>query len=321
MNTIKAFLLSLAVAGIAACSGDDDDPVTGGLQQPLPLTITVDENPLLNPDASSQAPATRTAITTTASLTAFTLDYQYIRGDELQYGNNRVTKDVNGNWSAGYWPTGADESTEVGWYAHTDGTIVNQTGPYIRFSVEELATSQKDLLVASASGSYSSTGGKLSLTFDHACTALRFYVKKAKNLDDHTLTVTSIKLCNVVKDGRYYFRTSSWTPGSTRTTFTLYEGTGMTLGSTDYTLLNASEDDYLFIIPQTLTAWDTTTAIASAGNQTYIQLQCSIDGGSTYSGLAYIPFAATLEAGMQHDVTINIGKNSLYSGPNTKIIN
>ncbi|MBQ8675294.1 MAG: fimbrillin family protein, partial [Bacteroidaceae bacterium] len=239
MNTIKVFLLSLAAAGIAACSADDDDPVTGGQQQPLPLTITVDENPLLNPDASSQAPATRAAITTTTSLTAFTLDYQYIRAGELQYGNNSVTKDASGNWSAGYWPTEAGESTEVGWYAHTDGTIVNQTGPYIRFSVEELATSQKDLLVASASGSYSSTGGKLSLTFDHACTALRFYVKKAKNLDDYMLTVTSIKLCNVVKDGKYYFATSSWTPGNTRTLFTLYEGSGMTLGSTDYTLLNS----------------------------------------------------------------------------------
>ena len=321
MNTIKVFLLSLAVAGIAACSADDDDPVTDGLQQPLPLTITVDENPLLNPDASSQAPATRTAVTTTASLTAFTLDYQYIRSDELQYGKNSVKKDVNGNWSAGYWPTSAADNTPVSWYAHTDGTIVNQTDPYLNFAVEELATSQKDLLVASTSGTKAETLGRLTLTFDHACTALRFYVKKAKNLDDHTLTVTSIKLCNVVKDGRYYFRTSSWTPGSTRTPFTLYEGTGMTLPSTDYTLLNASDDDYLFIIPQTLTAWDTTTAIASASAQTYIQLQCSIDGGSTYSGLAYIPFAATLEAGIQHDVTINIGKNSLYSGPNTKIIN
>jgi len=321
MNTIKAFLFSLAAAGIAACSADDDDPVTGGLQQPLPLTITVDENPLLNPDATSQAPATRTAVTTTTSLTAFTLDYQYMRGDELQSGNNSVTKDASGNWSAGNWPTEAGESTEVGWYAHTDGTIVNQTGPYLNFTVEELATSQKDLLVASTSGTKAETGGRLTLTFDHACTALRFYVKKAKNLDDHTLTVTSIKLCNVVKDGKYHFRTSSWTPGSTRTLFTLYEGTGMTLGSTDYTLLNANEDDYLFIIPQTLTAWDTTTDVASASAQTYIQLQCSIDGGSTYSGTAYIPFATTLEAGMQHDVTINIGKNTLYSSPYTKIIN
>ena len=101
MNTFKVFLLSLAVAGIAACSGDDDDPVTGGLQQPLPLTITVDEKPLLNPDASSQAPATRTAITTTASLTAFTLDYQYIRSGELQSGNNSVTKDETGRQDIG----------------------------------------------------------------------------------------------------------------------------------------------------------------------------------------------------------------------------
>ncbi|MBQ8675914.1 MAG: hypothetical protein IJ528_06780, partial [Bacteroidaceae bacterium] len=59
----------------------------------------------------------------------------------------------------------------------------------------------------------------------------------------------------------------------------------------------------------------------SASAHTYIQLECCITGATSYSGTAYIPFAATLEAGMQHDVTINIGMNSLYSGPNNKIIN
>lgn len=321
MKIIHSLLLSLAVAGMAACSADDDDIIATDQQQPLPITITVVENPLLNPDLPAQAAGTRSPITTTSSLNAFTLDYQYIRGDEPLYGENNVTKGMSGNWSAGYWPTSAADNTPVSWYAHTDGTIVNQSNPYLNFTVEELATSQKDLLVASTSGTKAETGGRLTLTFDHACTALRFYVKKAKNLDDHTLTVTSIKLMGIVKSGKYYFATSTWTPGNTRTSFTLYEGTGITLGSTDYTLLNANDDDYLFIIPQTLTAWDTTTAIASASNQTYIQLQCSIDGGSTYSGTAYIPFATTLEAGIQHDVNINIGKNSLYSGPNTKIIN
>lgn len=77
------------------------------------------------------------------------------------------------------------------------------------------------------------------------------------------------------------------------------------------------------MIPQTLTAWDTTTDIASTTTQTYLQLACTItkDGTTVYSGTAYIPFRATLAAGMQHDVKINIGKNSLYSAPNTRIIN
>ena len=45
------------------------------------------------------------------------------------------------------------------------------------------------------------------------------------------------------------------------------------------------------------------------------------DDSNVYSGTAYIPFGATLAAGNQHDVKINIGKNSLYSSANTKIIN
>ncbi len=86
--------------------------------------------------------------------------------------------------------------------------------------------------------------------------------------------------------------------------------------------LDASDAPYLFMILQTLTAWNTTTAINEATTQTYIQITCTItkDASNVYSGTAYIPFGATLTGGYQHDVKINIGKNSLYSGANTKII-
>lgn len=320
MRLIKVFFYVMAAVSLSACSNDDNDIIDNGQEQPLPLTITVNENPLHAPDAPAQAPATRTAVTTTSSLNEFTLDYQYFRGDELMHGNISATKDGSGNWSAGNWPD-AGGDTEVNWYAHTGGTIVNQTVPYLNFTVEELSTQQKDLLVATAAGTKNATGGNLSFTFNHACTALRFYVKKATNLKDYTLTVTDIKICNIVRDGKYYFSTAAWTPGTTRSKYTLYTGSGMSLGTEDYILLNANEDDFLFMIPQTLTPWDTSTAIASAGTQSYIQLECTISGTTSFNGTAYIPFTATLAAGTQHDVKINIGKNSLYSGPDKKIIN
>lgn len=320
MRISKVFFYVMAAVALAACSNDDNDIIDNGQEQPLPLTITVNETPLHNPNAPAQVPATRTAVTTTSTLTAFTLDYQYYIGDELMYGNIRATKDGSGKWSAGTWPKEADESTTVYWFAHTDGEIPSG-GNYLNFTVDELSTAQKDLLVATASGTKASTGGQLSFTFDHACTALRFYVKKATNLKDYTLTVTDIKICNIVSDGKYYFSTSAWTPGTFRSEYSLYTGSGIILGTEDYMLLNANEDDFLFMIPQTLTAWDTTTDIASAKAQTYISLECSITGATSFNGTAYIPFTATLAAGMQHDVKINIGKNSLYSGPNTRIIN
>ena len=273
------------------------------------------EKPLHNPDAPAQAPATRTEVTTTPTLSEFTLDYQYMRGEERQHGNNNATKDGSGHWSAGTWPNDAGNDIEVKWYAHTDGTFITQSDPYISFTVDEQTSNQKDLLVATASGTKTGTGGNLSFTFDHACTALRFYVKKPTNLDDHTLTVTSIKICNVVKDGKYFFDSKSWALGTNRTEYTLYSGTTITLNSADWILLNANENDYLFVIPQTLTAWDKTTSITTT-TQTYFKIECTVtknsDNSDVFRGTAHIPFAATLTAGYQNDVKINIGMNSLY---------
>ncbi len=323
MKTIKLMTLMLAAMGMAACSNDDNDIIDNAQEQPLPLTITVTENPLQNPDAPAQAPGTRAVVTTTSTLSKFTLDYQYFYGESM-YGVMTVSKDGDGKWTAsGTWPS---TTSEVSWYAHTDGDFISQPTPYLYFSVEEQANSQKDLLVANTSGTKSRTGGNLHFTFDHACTALKFYVKKSTNLDDYTLTVTSIMLRNIIKQGNYDFASALWVPGTTRTDYTLYSGSGKTLSSnseTGWTLLNDSEDDYLFMIPQTLTAWDGSTDIAAATTQTYIQLDCTITKNSdnVFSGTAYIPFGATLSAGYQYNVKINIGKNSLYRSPNTLIIN
>lgn len=326
MRQIKVFVLVGAAIGLAACSSDDNDIIDKDREQPLPLTITVSETPLLNTDGSASAPATRAAVTTTSTLTAFTLDYQYMYSNELQYGQQNATKNGGGKWvTNGYWPDDAWDNIEVSWYAHTGGTqaMVYQGNPYINFTVEELASKQNDLLVATATGTRTSTGGHLAFTFDHACTALRFYVKKATNLNDYTLTLTSIQLCNVVNQGEYHFTNNSWTLRNSHANYTLYSGSdNLPLGSENYTLLNANEDDFLFMIPQVLTPWDATTDINDATSQTYIKIGCSLrkEGTTPYEGTAYIPFGATLQAGYKHDVKINIGKNSLYSGANTKII-
>ena len=69
-------------------------------------------------------------------------------------------------------------------------------------------------------------------------------MKKATNLNDYTLTLTSIQLCNVVNQGKYNFTDTDtpWTLGNTRSDYTLYSGSGsdmLSLGSDNYTLLNA----------------------------------------------------------------------------------
>ena len=318
----SGMLLCLALC--AACSSDNDDPVV--VQPPVtsyPLTIEVSENPLI-PDGQEARGETRAPITTTTTLTAFNLNYVY---NETSTGSEKVEKE-GGIWKVTNdrgWPLDAAISNvEVTWYASTSGTFkLNSNNPYIDFTVE--AAAKEDLLVAKTSGTFGEYYNSenvnvksLSFTFDHACTALKFYVKKAKNLEDYTLKVSNIKLQNVVNSGTYNYGSGEWTLG-TNSDFTLLS-TETTLSSDSYTLLNGDEENsYLFMIPKELTAWSPEQALSDC----YLEIVCEItkDGNSVYSGTAYIPFSATFDKGYQHDVNINIGKNTLYSGQNTKIFN
>ena len=304
-------LLSSLVLG--ACSSDDDELAP---QQPqsYPLTIEVTENPMVQD--GDEGRGNRAAITTNSSITGFKMNYVY--GSSSSLSSIAATKDAEGKWSStGSWPGPSDEVT---WYASTyDNFQYNSGNPYINFTVEEAAANQHDLLVATASGTYTGTGGKLSFNFDHACAALRFFIKKSTNIDAHTLSITNVVLCNVVKQAKYYYGTGWGNLSSERSVYTLYSGAAVILGSGSYIPMDGGTPDYLFLIPQTLTPWDHTTAIASATTQSYLELTCSIDGGSSQT--AYVPFGTSFEKGKKYDVKINIGKNSLYSAPNTKIIN
>ena len=142
-------------------------------------------------------------------------------------------------------------------------------------------------------------------------------MKKAKNISDYTLTVTSVILKNVVKTGDYFFNDASWELGTDKANYTIFTGSA-TLDDTDYTTMDNSDKPYLIVIPQTLTAWSGSGSPAN----TYLELSCTIskEGYEGFTGTAYIPFGATLEKGTQYDVKVNIGKNSLYNASGNKII-
>lgn len=309
----KLLILLLIATGLAACSNDDEvAPV-----QERPITVTVSEKPFTAPTSNAAAVrSTRAAITTTKTFSAFSIDYVY--GTAPSTGKRTATKTA-GTWTVdGSWP---DPDKEVNWYAHSDGTFYlddDEGTPYISFTVDENAAQQKDLLVSTLSKSYKECSGHLNFTFDHACAAVKFYVKKANNLSDYTLTVSSVKLSGVVNAGDYNYNTSSWKLGSKTSNYTLYDGTPKTLTNSDYEALDATDAPYMFFIPQKLTEWTPSTALAN----TYLELTCVISkgGSNEFNGTAYIPFRATLAGGTQYDVKINIGKNSLYNNTGKKII-
>ena len=330
MKKTKLMFALLAGLTLGACSSDSDEQTTQQPPQPksYPLTIEVTENPLVQDGEESSSRSNRAAITTTSTLTEFKLNYAYnttyISGDPVT-----ATKDTEGKWtSEGSWPI-IDGNIKVAWYAKTGGTLNYEgSNPYISFSTDEQSNKQHDLLVATAADTWDNSKGKLSFDFNHVCSALRLSVKKATNISDYTLTVSNIVLMNVVKVGKYYYNTSSWTLSSEakyRSNYTLYSASGMTLGSssTDYVSLNGNfgtnEEPYLFLIPQTLTAWNASTNTTGA----YISLTCTItkDATTVHNGEARIPFTKEFLKGKSYDVKINIGKNSLLKTDGTKIIN
>ena len=309
----KLWILLLIATGLAACSNDDEVAPA----QEHPITVTISEKPFTAPTSNAAAVrSTRAAITTTETFSAFSIDYVY--GSAPSRGSRTATKTA-GTWTVGgSWP---DTENIVNWYAHSDGTFYldenDNNKPYVSFTVDENAAQQKDLLVSTLSKSYDECSGHLNFTFDHACAAVKFYAKKANNLSDYTLTVSSVKLSGVVKAGNYYYNTSTWTLGDAKSSYTLYDGTAKTLSISDFEALGATDAPYLFLIPQTLTAWTPSPAPAN----TYLELTCVISkDGSVFNGTAYIPFGATLAGGTQYDVKINIGKNSLYDSNGNNII-
>lgn len=351
---MKMCSMLLGLALFAACSSDDD--VVTPQPKSYPLTIEVSENPLIPEGGAASAAATRAAITTLSTLDGFTMTYLYKDNDnELHTGSATAEKDkddignyIDGKWTyKGTWPSatidaqGNPENEQmVTWYASTitskaaDVTFqANSDDPYIRFIQEEQVNTQHDLLVAKTADVYHNNNGAghLYFAFDHACSALALKVKKAKNLENYTLKISNITLHNVVKEGKYYYETGTgtrpWELTSERANYTIYNGSELTLSSiTDYTTIsgdyNKENEHYIFFIPQKLEAWDGTTAFEEATTKTYLSMTCTItdsDSHEIHKGTAYIPFAAVLEKGTQYEVKINIGKTSLYSGPNTKI--
>jgi len=184
MNKYSFFLIGVAVLLLAACSDDKDDaPIVA-----RPLCFTVSETPLHNPDAS--VAERRIAPTTTATLSAF--NYRYVTSNTLS-GEENASKNQNGQWTGGNWPN-VDNNVEVPFYAYANVAQGNYSvfkdNSNIKLSFT--ADGQKDLLVASASGTYANSNGTIGFTFDHACGALRFSLKKTTGLSAYTVKVKTV---------------------------------------------------------------------------------------------------------------------------------
>lgn len=268
----------------ASCSSDDSMTPIDEVKTPQrPISVEVSEAPFGNTTEARQL--TRAAITDLTSFSAFT----------MTANNDRIpVEKKNGSWVVdGSWPYGVDGNTPVNFYAYSNGTYNDNSGtPYISFIMDENASTQHDLLVATNTVSYNDHQGKVPLTFDHACAAVAFNVQITNTLKTKlgsTLTVNSIVLRNVSNTGCYYFGTSTWGDVSGSAYYTLTSG-NISVDNTPQAL----SSNYLFVIPQSRDANGTTG--------TYLEI--NYDSNTKQ---ATIPIAVNWAAGSKYTIDIKLG--------------
>lgn len=282
----RLFPLPLLAAPLffASCSSDDSMTPIDEVKTPQrPISVEVSETPFGNTTEARQL--TRAAITDLTSFNSFKMTAN--NGDVFK------VKKENGKWEVdGSWPA-VDDNTPVTFYAYSDGTYNDVSGtPYISFSMDENASTQHDLLVATNTVSHNNHQGKVPLTFDHACAAVAFNVQITKTLKTKlgtTLTVNSIVLRNVSNSGKYYFGTSTWGDVSGSAYYTLTSG-NITV-DTDFVPLSSN---YLFVIPQTRADNGTTG--------TYLEINYNSN-----TKQATIPLDINWKAGQKYTINIKLG--------------
>lgn len=271
----------------ASCSSDDSMTPIDEVKTPQrPISVEVSETPFGNTTEARQL--TRAAITDLTSFNSFKMTANK---------DNLSVEKKNGKWEVdGSWPA-VDDNTSVNFYAYSNGTYNDNSGtPYISFIMDENASAQHDLLVATNTVSRNSHQGKVPLTFDHACAAVAFNVQITKTLKTKlgtTLTVNSIVLRHVSNTGRYYFGgTPVWQNVNGSAYYTLTSG-----NITVDTEAQALSSNYLFVIPQTRAANGTTG--------TYLEINYTFSGQTKTS--ATIPLTVDWEAGKQYTINIKLG--------------
>lgn len=339
----RFILLALPLAVLTACSSDDGETGDNSgtpMQESKPFVFNVSQEPLTDPDH----PGTRTAIQTEETFQTFYMNYYVdgTLGNEYFLNFTTVNKDGAHTWKADkMWPSGNTQNKPVHFFAYAnvdynaaddqygEGLLMikDDTEPvqhYLKdIEIDEAAAHQKDMLVAKATQTEpeETTTKAVSLKFSHACSALQFYVCKTAALSDFNVTVKRVILHNIIKKANYNFDTDGWfdfsESANDKTHFTLkaYNNgadaseTGVLVpleneAHSNSLLLAPNANDYMFVIPQTVTPWD------YASNGAYIEIQCSITKGEkTYddSGRVYLPFTDTWEKGCIHRYNIRMG--------------
>lgn len=228
-----------------------------------------------------------------------------------------------------YWPTNALNFYAVSPVPKSDdypffSWQISQTEKKISyFSSDEYGSESSpytDVMYAIATNK-SKADGTVHLKFKHITSQIVFMAKK--QLANMNVEIKSIKLYNLEASGVFTIPTNGTDPQQKSWSYnsSLYSKSGLAVikdatknVGTDATDISLSKP--MFLIPQKLTAWDTSHDIntANTNKQSYLSIECkiSIDGSNiidteTTGEKLYVPFEADWQPGKRYLYTLIFG--------------
>ena len=305
-----------------------------GSDKPVSLRYTTTPGIQLRQD-SNAAKTRGTLITTDKIYDSYCLyTYLYQNSDtwaaissttSTSYSDEQVLKARS--WStAEFWP-GVGAKCAFFAYApyHSVGlsAFTNIGWPTFHYTVPVIATAENDLLVtrndiSSGLGDYGNIdvpgnfNAKDYITFDHACTAIRFAIGNQMA----PCTIKKIEIKNVYGEGDYQYQTESWANLSTLTTFNLTKD--ITVKATDSNVILNNDDDVFLMIPQKVPA-NATIAVTINDGVDHV-LTARIDNDNWLKGYTVTYYLSTTEVNTKYVLSVSPASNTISSSGGTDVL-
>lgn len=337
----KIYLFTAAFAVMASLSGCSDTELAS-------IDTAQEKTPIGFHTVGSQM-GSRAKIIDNSNLTDYSFnvyafknengtDGDRFMGDDNEYGTGGVKISYDGSkWNYAdltdlkYWPTSSLNFYAVSPVSNSESVIdyhtwqISQNTKEIHYlSGDEYGDGSHpytDVMYAIAPNqSKTNNGGKVQLQFHHITSQVVFQAKK--QLSNMTVEINSIKLHNFKHSGNFTIPTNRTAPEQsdwsyktlpTQTPNTVIKDATIDV-KTDATEISTSKP--MFLIPQKLTAWDTShnKDEADTKKQSYLSIECKISINDSYYcgsesgyGTLYVPFAADWQPGKRYVYTLIFG--------------
>lgn len=268
-------------------------------------------------------------------------EHGYTQNEDLSFTHDgvQIIPTEEGNWvyknaeEVAYWPTTnsldfyAVSPTNFDaqyYYSHYLWSIKSDKQTIVYTTTNEFQTNIKDLdvMYAVAKGQTKDTkNGAVQLNFKHILSQVLFKAKV--QYESMTVTIKEMKIHNLALGGVFTFPSAdveptltNWTSTKTHLTATIKNSntTNVVANSVNPPVDIIGINNPMLVIPQTLTAWDTSISKEDADKdensyQCYLEVGCKIEQNraTVYDGTLYIPFGTEWQPGKRYTYTLIFG--------------